>query len=92
MACQATWRRFSFRFEAPNSAGAAVAEGGVQPDAVVPADVVPTMARQVAARVGQAWVLMSPPFSEEKKLPATALYQHWRVRPRNSTTYRNPWP
>src|SRR5215469_5966920 len=40
-----------------------------------------TVARQAAARVGQACVSISSPFSELKKLSATALSQHWPLRP-----------
>ena len=36
-----------------------------------------TTARRAAVRVGQGWRSMSSPFSEAKKLSASALSQHW---------------
>ncbi len=40
-----------------------------------------TTARRAPARVGQALVSVSSLLSEEKKLSARALSQHWPVRP-----------
>jgi hypothetical protein len=40
-----------------------------------------TTARQAAARVGQACVSMNSPLSEAKNDSATALSQHWPLRP-----------
>ena len=39
-----------------------------------------TIARRAPARVGQAWLSVSSPFREEKKLSARALSQHWPLR------------
>ena len=49
-----------------------------------------TMARQAPARVGQARVPISSPFSEAKKLSATALSQHWPLRPADKVTWQSP--
>ena len=40
-----------------------------------------TTARLAPARVGQALVSMNSPLSEEKKLSASALSQHWPPLP-----------
>ena len=45
-----------------------------------------TTARRAPTRVGQALVSVSSPLSEEKKLSARALSQHWPVRPTNKVT------
>src|SRR5437868_14047685 len=49
-----------------------------------------TIALQAAARVGQARVSVSSPFSEAKKLSATALSQHWPLRPTDRETWQSP--
>src|SRR5689334_2021608 len=48
-----------------------------------------TTARQAPARVGQACRSMSSPFSEAKKLSATALSQHWPLRPTDKVTWQS---
>ena len=45
-----------------------------------------TTARRAPARVGQALVSVSSLLSEEKKLSARALSQHWPVRPTDKVT------
>jgi hypothetical protein len=49
-----------------------------------------TTARQAAARVGQARVSVSSPFSEAKNDSATALSQHWPFRPADKVTWQSP--
>jgi hypothetical protein len=45
-----------------------------------------TTARQAPARVGHARVSISSPFSEAKNDSATALSQHWPLRPVDKET------
>ncbi len=49
-----------------------------------------TTARLAPARAGQARVSMSSPLSEEKNDSASALSQHWPVRPTDRTTSQSP--
>src|SRR6185437_7315637 len=49
-----------------------------------------TTARQAPARVGQACVSIISPFSEAKNDSATALSQHWPLRPTDSETWQFP--
>jgi hypothetical protein len=51
------------------------AEGGMQPGAVIPGDVL-DHGPPCPARLGEARVSMSSPISEEKKLSARAMAQH----------------
>jgi hypothetical protein len=46
-----------------------------------------TTARLAPARVGQAMVSISSPLIEEKNDSASALSQHWPVRPTDRTTW-----
>jgi hypothetical protein len=49
-----------------------------------------TTARQAPVRVGHARVSASSPLREAKKLSATALSQHWPLRPTDKVTWQSP--